>query len=120
MKIKTTSYLTIATILIIANLVIRTPLYPEDITSDPVKISQLATDTNSIMYESAFTEAEYEHLKTMSMRDRGALLKTRTWKNDLRIDIIEWIEDRGRAGYDKLAQSLPDRARQTLVTLGIE
>lgn len=120
MKIKTTCYLTITTILIFANVLTRTPLYPEDITSQPVIIRQLATDPNAIMYSAPYSESEYERSRTMSMSDRSTFNESRQWMNNLRMDILERIENRGRAGYDKLAQSLPDRARQTLAILGIE
>lgn len=120
MKIKTTSYLTIATILIFANFLTRTPLHPEDIVGDPVKIRHLATDSKSIMYSAPYSEAEYELLKSMSMSDRGRFAESRIWKITLRMEILEWIENQGRVGYEKLLQFLPERALYIPEILDIE
>ena len=111
MKIKTTAYLTLTTILLLANFVVRTPIYPADITLNPIANSQLSHDSNILMRSSAWSEEEYQRLKGLSQEELNGALSERRWKSDLQLDILTSIENRGKNTYRKLFEKLPNRVQ---------
>lgn len=111
MKIKTTAYLTLTTILLLGKFVVRTPIYPADITLNPNYEAQLDHDSTILMEISAWPEEEYQRLKSLSPEELNSTLKDCRWKSDLQLDILTAIESKGKNIYRKLFEKLPSQVQ---------